>query len=197
MIRALKIVFMTLVLVSFVCFAKPARAIMPEAEAENIVAAAYQAVQDCLDALETANASEDLQQIDQALKALNLSVSNYAIASEDFAKLQAGTLRDDSTLTTCYLIADKLSIFSSQLISKNLKSAWFFLTEAQGLAAFLPSPANPGEMSEGLAGLQSRILTASSEAISILSSAGVYGGEGKDEGGGGKLGINTQVGSPI
>jgi len=193
--RVMGLVLITLLLVPLLCLVKPAHAIMPEFEAKNIVASSYQAVQASLDALQTANGSGDVQQIDQALKALNLSISNYAVASENLARLQAGTLKSDSTLTTCYLIADKLSLFSSQLLNKNPKSAWFFYTEAQSLGAFLPPPANPAGIPAGLADLQSQIISASSEAVSTLRSAGIAEEEKKR--GEGKLGINTHVGSPI
>ena len=189
-------VLITLFLVAPVCFVTPAQAVMPETEAQNIVATAYKAVQDTLAALQAANGSGDTEQIDQALKSLNLAVNTYTVAGENLAMLQAGTLQKDATLENCYVLADKLSLFSAQLLQKDFKSAWFFFTESQRLATFLPAPKNSGDMPAGLADLQSQIIAATSEAVSLLRKAGVDGREKKDESGG-KLGINTQVGSPI
>jgi len=193
----LGLVVMVLTLVPLLGFLKPAHATMPESDASIIVEASYQAVQDSLDALQTANDSGDIQQIGQALQALNLSIKNHAVASENLARLNAGEALNDSVLTTCYLIADNLSLFSSQLTANQLEGAQSSLTEAQRLEAFLPPAANPGLIMAGLGDLSSRIITLSSEAVSLLRSAGVTGGEEKVQGGEGKLGINTHVGSPI
>jgi hypothetical protein len=192
--RELVSVFMALLLVPILFFVKPAPA-MSESDAGIIVDAAYQAVQNSLNALEAANASGDVNQVNQALQALNLSIKNYAVSSENFARVQAGEVLDDSTLTACYLIADNLSLFSSQLLASQLEGARASLREALRLEAFLSSPANPGVIPAGLEDLNSRIIASSTEAVAILRGEGAP--EEQEEGGEGKLGINTHVGSPI
>jgi len=191
--RILGFIFIALLLVPLAGIANPADATMPESDGVRIVEASHQAVQDSIDALQAANDSGDIELIDQALQALNLAVKNYAVASEYLARLQAGEPLDDTVLTNCYVIADNLSNYSSKLLAGQLDGAQAFYTEAMRAEAFLPAPASPGVIPAGLADLSSRLTTVSSEAVSLLRAAGVIG----EERGTGKLGTNTNVGSPI
>ena len=196
--RGFILVVATLLLAGPTAFVKPAGAIpMPEAEVRMIVEASYKAVQDTLEALQAANASGDVKQIQQALQALNLSIKNYTVASEILSRMQTDEMLNDSTITTSYLIADKLTLFSAQLLASQHENAWFSFAEAKQMEAFLPNPSLPSIFSSGLAGLQSQIMTVSTESVSLLRSAGIYAGEDKTESGEGKLGINTHPASPI
>ena len=189
--RVLGLIFSIMLLMQLAGLAKPAAA-MPEADARAIVEAAYQAVQNSLNALESANGSGDTQKIELALQALDLSVKNYAVASENLARMAAGETVNDAALTTCNLVADKLGIYNARFLQNDLAGAQASFTEARILGETLPLPAGD-DIPAGLAEFKSRIIAASSLAVTNLRAAeGIDGGSGP-----GKLGTNTKVGSPI
>lgn len=190
--RLLGLVFMVMVLVPFMASVTPAYE-MHEDDARATVDVSYQAVENVLAALQSANASGDTAKIDLALQALDLAMANYAVASDHLAMIQAGNPVDDAILLACDAVTGALNSFSSLVAANDLDAAQVSFTHAQGLAADLPPPASPGALPAGLAGIESQIIAASAEASSILwgTGGGTGGGIGDGRWGG------TQNASPI
>ena len=169
--RIHSLLLIVFLLVPFMASSNPAYA-MHISEMETIVANSRSAVDTALAQLQSALTTGDRQIVQLAQNALDLSIENYAIASDSLAKAQAGDTVSDSTMEACNDVADGVGNVCNLLAAGNLSDAQAAYDTAYST---LPPSSHEGEIPSGLADIKSQILAASSDSATIIAGGGTTG----------------------